>query len=52
MFRILSVDDNEQIRKMSITNVWITKENLDKVLLRLRDKCTDIRSIVLRKLVG
>lgn len=37
---------------MAITNVWVSKENLDKVLLRLRDKCSDIRSIVLRKLVG
>ncbi len=52
LFKILAVDDNEQIRKMAITNVWVSKENLDKVLLRLRDKCSDIRSIVLRKLVG
>lgn len=27
-------------------------KNLDKVLIRLRDKSSDIRSIVLRKLVG
>jgi hypothetical protein len=27
-------------------------KNIDRVLIRLRDKCPDIRSIVLRKLTG
>lgn len=48
----MAVEDNEQIRKMAITNLWINKNNLDRVLVRLRDKWTDIRTIVLRKLVG
>ena len=37
---------------MAITNLWIKKDNLDRVLLRLRDKCNEIRSITLRKLIG
>lgn len=37
---------------MSITNLWVKKYNLDKVLLRLRDKCVDIRNIIMKKLVG
>lgn len=48
----MAVDDNEQIRKMAITNLWINKNNLDRVLIRLRDKQTEIRTIVLRKLVS
>lgn len=35
-----------------MTNIWINRENLDRILLRLRDKCTDIRAIILRKLIG
>jgi hypothetical protein len=52
LFKIMAVDENEQIRKMAMTNLWITPDNLEHVLLRLRDKCADIRSIILRKLVG
>jgi hypothetical protein len=48
----MAVEDNEQIRKMAITNLWINKNNLDRVLVRLRDKWTEIRTIVLRKLIG
>lgn len=51
-FKIMAVEENEQIRKMAMTNIWVNKDNLDKVLIRLRDKCTDIRGIILRKLVG
>lgn len=29
MFKILSVEDNEQIRKLVITNLSITKNNLE-----------------------
>ncbi len=52
MFKILAVDQNEQIRKLSITNIYLNHKNLDKVILRLRDKSADIRSIVLKKLIG
>ena len=37
---------------MAITNLWINKNNFDRVLIRLRDKCTDVRNIILRKLIG
>jgi hypothetical protein len=37
---------------MVITNLNITKENLDTVLIRLRDKNPEIRSIVVKKLQG
>ena len=49
---MLAVDENEQIRKMAITNIWIKTSNMDRVLIRLRDKCVDIRSIIMKKLVG
>jgi hypothetical protein len=52
LFKILSTEDNEQIRKMAITNLALTPNNIDKVLIRLRDKSSEIRSIVLRKLTG
>ncbi len=52
LFKIMAIDENEQIRRMAITNLWINKNNLDRVLVRLRDKCPDIRSIILRKLLG
>ena len=48
----MAVEENEQIRKMAMTNICITPDNLDRVLLRLRDKCTDIRGIILRRLIG
>jgi hypothetical protein len=35
-----------------MTNISINMKNIDCVLIRLRDKCLDIRSIVLRKLTG
>ena len=38
MFKILAVEDNEQIRKLVITNLTITTNNLEEVLVRLRDK--------------
>jgi hypothetical protein len=34
----MALEDNEQIRKMAITNLLINEENIDKILLRLRDK--------------
>jgi hypothetical protein len=37
---------------MAITNISINKTNLDRILIRLRDKSSDIRSIILRKLTG
>ena len=52
LFKIMAVEENEQIRKMAITNLWINRDNLDRVLVRLRDKCSDIRTIILKKLVG
>lgn len=52
LFKILATEDNEQIRKMAITNMALNPINLDKVLTRLRDKSSDIRSIVLRKMTG
>jgi hypothetical protein len=52
LFKIMAVEENEQIRKLAITNLWLSRHNLDKVLLRLRDKCPDIRNIILKKLVG
>lgn len=50
MFKILAVEDNEQIRKLVITNLSISKENLEDILIRLRDKNPQIRSIVAKKL--
>lgn len=50
MFKILAVEDNEQIRKLVITNLSISKENLEDILIRLRDKNPEIRSIVAKKL--
>ena len=38
MFKILAIEDNEQIRKLVITNLTITTHNLEEVLVRLRDK--------------
>ena len=38
MLKILSVEDNEQIRKLVITNLAITPGNLGELLVRLRDK--------------
>lgn len=52
LLKIMSVEDNEQIRKMVITNLTITKQNLDSILIRLRDKNPEIRSIVIKKLQG
>ena len=52
LFKIMSVEENEQIRKMAITNLWVSKHNLEKVLIRLRDKSIDIRNIIMKKLVG
>ena len=37
---------------MAITNIWISRNSLDRVLIRLRDKCVDIRNIIMKKLVG
>jgi hypothetical protein len=48
----MAVEENEQIRKMAMTNICINRDNLDRILLRLRDKCTDIRGIILRRLIG
>lgn len=52
MLKILAVEDNEQIRKLVITNMSITKHNLEDILVRLRDKNPEIRSIVAKKLQG
>ena len=52
MFKILAVEDNEQIRKLVITNLTITPQNLEEVLVRLRDKNPEIRAIVAKKLQG
>jgi hypothetical protein len=52
LFKILAVEDNEQIRKMTITNLQLRRDILQRVLMRLRDKSIDIRSIVVRKLIG
>ena len=52
LFKIMSIEDTEQIRKMVITNITITKSNLDSVLIRLRDKNPEIRSIIVKKLQG
>jgi hypothetical protein len=35
-----------------MTNLLITKHNLSKVLIRLRDKSPDIKAIIVRKLLG
>lgn len=52
MFKILAVEDNEQIRKLVITNLSITPANLEDILVRLRDKNPEIRGIVAKKLQG
>jgi hypothetical protein len=52
LFRIMAVEENEQIRRMTMTNIWISRDNLDQVLVRLRDRNVDIRSTILKKLVG
>lgn len=37
---------------MTIINLMIKPNNIDRVLIRLRDKCPEIRSIIIRKLIG
>lgn len=37
---------------MAVTNLPLARRNLDRVILRLRDKSAEVRSIVLRKLTG
>lgn len=37
---------------MTITNLLIKSNNIDRILIRLRDKCPEVRSIVIRKLIG
>ena len=53
MFKIASLDENDQIRKLVVTNLVIKdgKEgNLDKLLVRLRDKNVDVRLVVVKKM--
>ena len=38
LFKILSTEDNEMIRKMVMMNIPIREGNIDKLLTRLRDK--------------
>lgn len=52
LFKIMAVEDNEQIRKMAVTNLPLSRENMGKMLIRLRDKAVEIRSIILRKLTA
>lgn len=35
-----------------MTNMLLTADNMDKVLIRLRDKSSDIKTIIIRKLIG
>lgn len=37
---------------MAMTNMLLTADNMDKVLIRLRDKSSDIKTIIIRKLIG
>ena len=39
------------IRKMVMTNIPLNKDNIDKILIRLRDKNSEIRATLLRRLV-
>jgi hypothetical protein len=52
LFKILSVEDNDQIRKLVMTNLSIRRGNLEDLLVRLRDKNPEIRTIVAKKLQG
>ena len=37
---------------MVMTNITLTESNIDRVLVRLRDKNSEIRAILLRRLVS
>lgn len=52
LFNILSTEDNEMIRKMVMTNIPIYPGNIDRILVRLRDKNPEIKATLLRRLLG
>jgi hypothetical protein len=37
---------------MAVTNLPLSRENMGRMLIRLRDKAVEIRSIILRKLTA
>lgn len=38
LFKIASTDDNPQARKSAIINLMVKPANIDRLLIRLRDK--------------
>lgn len=52
LLRIISTDDNENIRLLAVKNLVLRQSTLKQFFLRLRDKSPEIRVTVFRKLIA
>lgn len=52
LLKIVSTDDNEDLRSLAVKNLVLKQNTLKQFFLRLRDKSPEIRVTVFKKLMA